>query len=162
MAFSLGVGGMVPLLDIIHLHVYNLELFLLLTVIHDLQSCRIAPKGSHHLEGRLLKGTVFHHSKMFPFPLSWPLSLRTSGSFYFIFYLFLFLLSIYSHVRTLFGSFLPPASHLPPPVAPLPPHFQAEPVRSLSLILLKRRPKHNKEVKALLLVELRIAIQRDS
>jgi hypothetical protein len=35
----------------------------------------------------------------------------------------LFFLFIYSHVYTLFGSFLPP----PRPLAP-PPHFQAEPV----------------------------------
>jgi hypothetical protein len=42
------------------------------------------------------------------------------------------------------------------------PHFQAGPVLSLSLILLKKRHKHNKEDKAFLLVELRIAIQRDS
>jgi hypothetical protein len=47
----------------------------------------------------------------------------------------------------------------PTPFFPL---FQAEPVLSLSLILLKRRHKHNKEDKAFLLVELRIAIQKDS
>jgi hypothetical protein len=45
------------------------------------------------------------------------------------------------------------------PSFPLPPHFQAEPVLPLSLILLKRRNKHNKEYKVFLLVELRIAIQ---
>jgi hypothetical protein len=39
--------------------------------------------------------------------------------------------------------------------------LQAEHVLPLSLILLKRRHKHNKEDKAFLLVELRIAIQRD-
>jgi hypothetical protein len=54
--------------------------------------------------------------------------------------------------------------HFPPPLpSPChPPCFQAEPVLPLSLILLKRRHKHNKEDKVFLLVELRVAIQRDS
>jgi hypothetical protein len=43
-----------------------------------------------------------------------------------------------------------------------PPHFQAEHVMSFSLILLKKRHKHNKEDKVFLVVELRIAIKRDS
>jgi hypothetical protein len=60
-------------------------------------------------------------------------------------------LLIYSHVHTLFRSFLPPPS----------PHFQAEPVLPLSLILLKKWLKHTKEDKAFLLVEIRIATQRD-
>jgi hypothetical protein len=55
-----------------------------------------------------------------------------------------------------------PLSPRPPPFLPLPPHFQAEPVLLLSLILLKRRHKNKKKDKAFLLVELRIAIQRDS
>jgi hypothetical protein len=55
------------------------------------------------------------------------------------------LLLIYSHVCTLFGSFLPPL--------PYPPRFQAEPSLPLFLILLKRRHKHNKEDKAFLLVK---------
>jgi hypothetical protein len=42
------------------------------------------------------------------------------------------------------------------------PHFQAGPVLPLSLILLKKRHKHNKEDKAFLLGELRVALQRDS
>jgi hypothetical protein len=50
----------------------------------------------------------------------------------------------------------------PPQSAPHPPGFQAEPVLPLSLILLKRRHKHKKKDKAFLLVELRVAIQRDS
>jgi hypothetical protein len=52
----------------------------------------------------------------------------------------------------------------PPCPLPLFPllQFQAGPVLPLSLILLKKRDKHNKEDKAFLLVELRIAIQRDS
>jgi hypothetical protein len=72
-----------------------------------------------------------------------------------------FLLFIYSHVHRLFGSFLLPipSTHLLPPKAR---GFQAEPVLPLSLILLKRRHKHNKKDKDFLLVELRTAIQRDS
>jgi hypothetical protein len=71
-----------------------------------------------------------------------------------------FVLFIYSHVLTLFGSFLhpDPLLHLPPS----PPQFQAGPVLPLSLILLKKGHKHNKKDKAFLLVELKIAIQRDS
>jgi hypothetical protein len=61
---------------------------------------------------------------------------------------------MYSYVHALFGSFLPHPF--------LPPHFQAEPVLPFSLILLKKRHKHNKEDKAFLLVELRIAIQKYS
>jgi hypothetical protein len=55
-----------------------------------------------------------------------------------------------------------------PPCLPLAPspsfpsQFQAGPVLPLSLILLKERDKPNKEDKAFLLVELRIAIQKDS
>jgi hypothetical protein len=45
---------------------------------------------------------------------------------------------------------------------PFPTQFQADPVLPLSLVLLKKRDKPNKEDKAFLLVELRIAIQRDS
>jgi hypothetical protein len=50
-----------------------------------------------------------------------------------------------------------PLSH---PLSPSTSQFQAGPVLPLSLILLKRRHKHNKEDKAFLLAELRIAIQR--
>jgi hypothetical protein len=53
---------------------------------------------------------------------------------------------------------LPPYSIL----SPLPLQFQAGPVLPLSLILLKKRPKPNKEEKAFLLFELRIAIQKYS
>jgi hypothetical protein len=45
---------------------------------------------------------------------------------------------------------------------PRPPLFQTEPVLPFSPILLKRRHSNNKEDIALLLVEIRIAIQRDS
>jgi hypothetical protein len=48
----------------------------------------------------------------------------------------------------------------PPPSPHFPPQFQAGPVLPLSLILLKKRDKHNKEDKVFLLVELRIAIQK--
>jgi hypothetical protein len=50
---------------------------------------------------------------------------------------------------------------LPPPAASSSPCFQADPILPY-IILLKRRHKHNKKDKAFLLVELRIAIQRDS
>jgi hypothetical protein len=45
---------------------------------------------------------------------------------------------------------------------PTPTHFQEEPVLPFSPILLKRRHMHNNKDKAFLLVEIRIAIQRDS
>jgi hypothetical protein len=54
-----------------------------------------------------------------------------------------------------------PPCPTPPPFS-LPSQFQAGPVLPLSLILLKKRHMHNKEDKAVLLVELRIAIQKDS
>jgi hypothetical protein len=50
----------------------------------------------------------------------------------------------------------------PFPLPPYPPHFQAEPVLPLSLILSKRIHKHNKEDKEFLLTEIRMPIQRDS
>jgi hypothetical protein len=40
-----------------------------------------------------------------------------------------------------------PPCPLPHSLPPSPPHFQAEPVLPLSLILLKKRHKHNKEDK---------------
>jgi hypothetical protein len=49
-----------------------------------------------------------------------------------------------------------------PPFLLSPPQFQAGPVLPLSLILLKKRHKHNKKGKVFLLVELRIVIQKDS
>jgi hypothetical protein len=52
-----------------------------------------------------------------------------------------------------------------PPPHPSPPHTPCLPGRTvlpLSLFLLKRKHKDNKEDKAFLLVEIRIAIQRDS
>jgi hypothetical protein len=51
---------------------------------------------------------------------------------------------------------------LPYLFSPSLPQFQVGPVLPLSLILLKKRHKHNKEDKEFLLVELRIAVQRDS
>jgi hypothetical protein len=54
-------------------------------------------------------------------------------------------------------------STLPPSLfPPSPAQFQAGPVLHLSLVLLKKRHKHNKEDKAFLLLELRIAIQKYS
>jgi hypothetical protein len=66
-----------------------------------------------------------------------------------LFFIFLF---IYSHVHTLFESFLTPSltSSVSPPT---PPRFQADPVLPLSLILLKRRHKHIKKDKVFLLVK---------
>jgi hypothetical protein len=55
-----------------------------------------------------------------------------------------------------------PPCPLLPPSSPLPPQFQAGPVLPLSLVLLKKRDKPNKEDKAFLLGELRIAIQKYS
>jgi hypothetical protein len=49
-----------------------------------------------------------------------------------------------------------------PTLSPPSIQFQAGPVLPLSLILLKKRYKHNKEDKAFLLLELRIAIQKYS
>jgi hypothetical protein len=60
------------------------------------------------------------------------------------------------------GHFSPPPRPPPPPLSSSPAQFQADTVFPLSLILLKRRHKHNKEDKVVLLVELRIATQRDS
>jgi hypothetical protein len=59
-----------------------------------------------------------------------------------LFFKFLF----YSYVHTIFGSFLPlspaPSLTLPlPPLPPLTPHYQAETILPLSLILLKREYK---------------------
>jgi hypothetical protein len=68
---------------------------------------------------------------------------------------FLLLLFIYSHVHTLFGSLLPPAPS-PRPSPPFSPWFQAGLVLPLSLVLLKKRDKPNKEDKVFLLLELRI------
>jgi hypothetical protein len=47
-----------------------------------------------------------------------------------------------------------------PPFSP--PHFQAEPLLPSSLILLREDKSNNKKDIVLLLVEIRIAIQRDS
>jgi hypothetical protein len=73
---------------------------------------------------------------------------------------------IYSHVHTLGHFFtLPhplPSPTLYPILYPPRPQLQVGPVLPLSLILLKKRHKHNKEDKEFLLVELRIAVQRDS
>jgi hypothetical protein len=59
------------------------------------------------------------------------------------------------HFWVISSSFSPP-----PPSPPFSPQFQAGPVLPLSLVLLKKRDKNNKEDKVFLLVELRIAIQK--
>jgi hypothetical protein len=80
-------------------------------------------------------------------------------TFFFSFEIYLFNSFIHMCICCLSSS--PLASDpLSPPHTP--PHFQAETVLPLSLILLKRQHKHNKKDKAFLLLELRIAIQRDS
>jgi hypothetical protein len=72
-------------------------------------------------------------------------------------FLFFFILSFfYSHVHTLLRSFLPTC------LLTLTHPFQAGPVLPLSLVLLKKRDKPNKEDKVFLLLELRIAIQKYS
>jgi hypothetical protein len=60
-------------------------------------------------------------------------------SLYVLHFIYLFILFIYSHVCTLFGSFYP--CPLPPPSLPLPPHFQGEPVLCFSPVVLKSRHK---------------------
>jgi hypothetical protein len=65
-----------------------------------------------------------------------------------------FFLFFYSHVHTLFRSFLPPAP-LPHPVFP-------SPLSSRQVLFCLYHYKPNKEDKAFLLVELRIAIQKYS
>jgi hypothetical protein len=50
----------------------------------------------------------------------------------------------------------------PPPSPPFLPQFQAGPVLPLSLVLLNKRDKPNKEDKVFLLVDLRITIQKYS
>jgi hypothetical protein len=82
------------------------------------------------------------------------LTLEYGNGFFKIFYSFI---HVCIHCLGDFSSLLPA-----PSLSPTPPRFQAEPVLPLSRILLKRRHKHNKKDKELLLVELRIAIQRDS
>jgi hypothetical protein len=75
-------------------------------------------------------------------------------------FLFLFFIHLFTCAYIVWVIF-PPCPALPP--SPLSsPFFQAEPVLPMSLILLKKTHKHNKEDKRFLLVELRIAIQRDS
>jgi hypothetical protein len=51
---------------------------------------------------------------------------------------------------------------LSPPSSSFPSQFQAGPVLPLSLVLLKKRDKPNKEDEVFLLVELRTAIQKYS
>jgi hypothetical protein len=87
--------------------------------------------------------------------------------FFFLFLIGLRVLFIYLFIIHLFTSayivwVISPPNLLPRPTHLQTPHFQVEPVLPLSLILLKRRHKHNKKDKVFLLIELKIAIQRDS
>jgi hypothetical protein len=78
-------------------------------------------------------------------------SLDRVGEFFLSFFKLSF---IYSHVHTWFGSFLPcPPSPFSPPLPPL------LPGRTCSALISN---KHNKVDKTFLLVELRVAIQKDS
>jgi hypothetical protein len=112
-------------------------------------------------------------------PLSWilySLSWSFPISFPFLKYKIMGFIVTFLHVHTIF--FVVVVVHLftcayivwvispPCPLSqsfpPSPPQFQEGPVLPLSLILLKKRHKYNKKDKAFLLVELRIAIQRNS
>jgi hypothetical protein len=73
-------------------------------------------------------------------------------------FLFIILLFTYAYIVWVISLPCPP----PLPSTPFPPQFQAGPVLPLSLVLLKKKDKPNKEEKALLLVELKIAIQKYS
>jgi hypothetical protein len=88
------------------------------------------------------------------------MKIKINWSFFFnldvTFILFL-IINLFTGVNIVWVISFPP--HLLPSS---PPHFQAEPVLLLSLILLNNKHKHNKQDKVFLLVELRIAIQRDS
>jgi hypothetical protein len=55
-----------------------------------------------------------------------------------------------------------PPCPLPPPSSSFPLQFQAGHILPLSIVLLKKRDKPNKEDKVFLLVELRIALQKYS
>jgi hypothetical protein len=110
-------------------------------------SWQIAPHGLTYLYFYTVKTTVLTTKEIIK---------DKPGEGISIFYLTDFLLLfIYSHMRTLFGSFLHLA--LLPKLSP-PPQFQAGPILPLSQILLKKRHKYNKEDKVFFLVELRIAI----
>jgi hypothetical protein len=105
---------------------------------------------------------IFFWSKKYLNVFSTSYCSKWSKIFFFCYwFLFLYFLKlfIYSHVHSLFGSFFP---HATTPFLHSHPQFQAGPVLPLSLILLKKRHKHNKEDKTFLLVELRIAIQKYS
>jgi hypothetical protein len=70
------------------------------------------------------------------------------GKFVILFYLFTFYYSFIHMCIHCLGHFSPT-----PPSPPFPPQFQAGPVLLLSLVLLKKRDKHNEEDKVFLLVK---------
>jgi hypothetical protein len=86
------------------------------------------------------------------------------SSYYFIFFIFiLFLISFIHMCIQCLGHFSPlhaaPSLSPTPSLSPPPPHYQAETILPLSLILLKREYSNNRKEQGVLLVEIRIAIQ---
>jgi hypothetical protein len=77
-----------------------------------------------------------------------------------IYYPFFFIIHLFkcTYVVWVISPLCPP----PPPSTTFSPQFQASPVLPLSLVLLKKRDKLNKEDKVFLIAELRIAIQKYS
>jgi hypothetical protein len=71
----------------------------------------------------------------------------------FLFYFILFILFIYTYNVWVISPSFPP----PPPLA-TPPHFQAEIILPLCLILLRQSISNNRKDQGFLLVEIRIAI----
>jgi hypothetical protein len=88
--------------------------------------------------------------------------LLLSSLFFFLCLTFIYLLLIYLFTCAYIVWVISPPCPLSHPSPPTPPEFQAGPVLFLSLILLKKLHMHNKKDKVFLLVELRIAIQKDS
>jgi hypothetical protein len=98
------------------------------------------------------------HSKNYGIQQKWYYYYFFSNLLFILFYLFIILLFTCAYSVWVIS---PPCS---PPLlsSPFSPQFQAGPVLPLSLVLLKKRDKPNKEDKVFLLVELRIAIQKYS
>jgi hypothetical protein len=117
------------------------------------------PKWRSHMVTSTCRGGFHVYPDCCAFILFSSLCVRMCASFFFSFPFFK-IIHLFTYACIVWVISLPsPSSTL---LSPFPPHFQAEPILPLSLILLKKRHKHNKEDKVFLLVELRIAIQRDS
>jgi hypothetical protein len=99
-----------------------------------------------------LKNTKVSEAKSNPLILSIEISILKTFSF--------FLNSFIHMCIHCLGHFSPLPHSLN--FSPITPQFQAGCVLPLALVLLKKRDKHNKEDKAFLLVELRMAIQKYS